>query len=690
MLDKNTELPTQKLQKFIISSRMAKSKNIPVQFEAIIIRETEKAVFVEGKGLIPDGGVCAKCGRKLTHPGSKLIGVGPECLGSWTERDIRLDSITEDDIKYLRSLVTSCEVKTWLPKSMIKNINEIDTTVSIAQKKEDEDFKKVIIQPKKITKKASLFNDELIKIAFDFDRETVDNVKTLSRRRYEPKEKVWYAALTFDNINKLKSFKFDLSEDLKVISDNEFTIKNTNASVPISGLNGELKPFQEEGINFAMSRDGRVIIADEMGLGKTIQALGYLHVCTEKRPAIIVVPASLKENWKQEAEKWIPNVKVKVLYGGKAHNLDKNEDIIVINYDILKGWSKELLKIKPKVLILDEVHNIKNSKAKRTKMVKSIAKKIPHILALSGTPAINRPSELYNAITLIEPKLFSSFFEFGKRYCNAHCNRYGWDYTGASNLDELYEKLKPIMIRRKKADVLTELPDKTYSFVPLNLVNKNEYEVAADDIIGWIKEVKGTHASIKASYAETLVRISTLRQLAVKGALKSSIEWIDNFISSSDQKLVVFAIHREIIDKVMEHYKDIAVKIDGSVPVNERQNVVEKFQTDNNVKIFVGNIKAAGVGLTLTAASNVAFLELPWTPGDLQQAEDRCHRIGQKNAVNVYFLLAKDTIEEDLARLIDSKRKVLNQVLDGNAEIETSNMVSELIDKFNASLTKNF
>lgn len=669
-----SELP--KIQKFVISTKMASEKNIPYTFEAVITRETAKAVFVEGHGLMPMNGTCAKCGRKLTHPGSKILGIGPECLGSWSAREVVLDNLTPEMIQAIKDEVEAVQIKTWLPKSMIKNFDQIDVAIKIVEKKIEEDFgDQVVIIPDK-KRNATAVNNK-IAITFDFDSNTVVNVKTLSKRSYEAETKTWYAAITFDNIKKLREFGFTLSDELKEILKSEFKVKPTNM-VPITGLNGTLMPFQEEGVNFLLARKGRGMINDEMGLGKTVQALGYLHMCKD-RPAIIVVPASLKGNWKNEAEKWLPGVKVRVISGGKIYKLDDNEDIIIINYDILKKWNKELLKINPKIMILDESHSIKNNSAIRTKVTLSMAKKIPSVIALSGTPAINRPAELYNAIKIIEPKMFSSFSEFGLRYCNGHFNGYGWDYSGASNLEELYEKLQTIMIRRKKADVLTDLPDKIYSFVPMELTNEKEYFDAENDFLGYIEDKKGKQAAIKASYAETLVRIASLRQLAVKGALKSSIEWIDNFLDSSDQKIVIFAIHKDVIDMVMEHYGDIAVKIDGSVPVSKRQDIVERFQNDSSVRVFVGNIKAAGVGLTLTASSSVAFLELPWTPGELQQAEDRCHRIGQKDAVNIYYLLAEGTIEEELAQMIDNKKKVLAKVLDGIEDLNEDDMVSELI-----------
>jgi len=167
-----------------------------------------------------------------------------------------------------------------------------------------------------------------------------------------------------------------------------------------------------------------------------------------------------------------------------------------------------------------------------------------------------------------------------------------------------------------------------------------------------------------AAQAETLVRIEALKQLAAKGKIRQAMEWIDNFLEQGG-KLVVFAIHRTIIDLLMERYTNCAVKIDGSVSIEDRQKAVDRFQTDDSVRLFVGNVKAAGVGITLTVSSSVAFLEYPWSPGDMEQAEDRCHRIGQKDSVNIYYLIAQGTIEEQICKLIDSKRLVLNAVLEG-------------------------
>jgi SWI/SNF-related matrix-associated actin-dependent regulator 1 of chromatin subfamily A len=234
------------------------------------------------------------------------------------------------------------------------------------------------------------------------------------------------------------------------------------------------------------------------------------------------------------------------------------------------------------------------------------------------------------------------------------------------------------MIRRLKKDVLQELPDKIYSFVPLELDNENEYLEAEKDFIAWIRKEKGDEAANRIKTAEALVKVEGLKQLSVKGKLKQSIEWIKDFLESGE-KLVVFCTHRFVVDALMNEFKD-AVKVDGGLSANQKQEAVDAFQ-DGDTKLFVGNIQAAGIGLTLTASSNVVFLELDWSPSKHDQASDRCHRIGQKDAVNIYYLLAKDTIEERIAKILDEKRILIDAVLDGK-ETEQDSLLCALINSY--------
>jgi len=526
---------------------------------------------------------------------------------------------------------------------------------------------------------AQIGNTRVIKITFPYDVQLLHHVRSLFGRQWHNQAKCWSAPLSIDNIKQLQEWGFNIDPRLyQAIQESELKTQRA-VSLPTKDFKGELYPFQKQGVEFLEKTNGRALIADEMGLGKTVQALAWLHIHPEKRPAIIVVPASLKLNWKKEAERWLHNPKIEVLQGSNTRKL--RGDVIIINYDILHNWLDPLREINPKVLITDECHYYKSNKAKRTKAVKLLAKAVDHFIALSGTPIVNKPIEAYNALRLINYDLFKNFRHFADRYCNPKWNGFGMSYEGASNTQELHDLLKStVMIRRLKKDVLPELPEKTRSFFPLQLTNQSEYTKADNDLIQFLRETKGNAAARKAIFAEALTRIEVLKQLAVKGKLEEAINWISDFLEV-ENKLVVFATHKFVIDTLIERFKGIAVKIDGSCTPNERQRAVESFQNDANIHLFVGNIQAAGVGITLTASSNVAFLELPWTPGALVQAEDRCHRIGQKDNVNIYYLLATGTIEDTIAALLDRKRKTLDAVLDG-IETDQESLLTELIKQY--------
>jgi SWI/SNF-related matrix-associated actin-dependent regulator of chromatin subfamily A-like protein 1 len=287
------------------------------------------------------------------------------------------------------------------------------------------------------------------------------------------------------------------------------------------------------------------------------------------------------------------------------------------------------------------------------------------VIGLTGTPIVNRPIEAWNILYLINKKALPSWRTYTQRYCAPTFTGFGWDYSGASNTEELHQRLvNSIMLRRCKADVL-DLPKKIRSFIPLPLSNQSEYRAAENDLISYLNQTEGKDAAKRAERSLDLVRISKLRMLAARGKLDQMIEWIGETIE--DHKLVVFAIHREIMDPICEKFKHVMVKIAGDVSEKDRLKAIDQFQTNPKVKLFVGQVQAAGTGITLTAACHVAFLELPWTPGDVLQAEDRCHRIGQDQPVVVYYLLAANTIDEKMAQLIDRKRSVVNAVTDGSS-----------------------
>lgn len=692
------ELPNE-TRLYKITAGFASQKGIPVFFSAKPLIQTEKAAYLYGHGTLESQkvGACARCGRELTHPGSIILGIGPECLKNWGLRDQVLEGLTEQEIKEIRQYIQhNFPVDCWVPKSVIKSGYPIESTEEVQV---PEDHKMLNKKEKQAPAREAFLvkgqksGKDMIKITFPFNYEDLSNVKTLPSRRFHKEGKFWTCPLSIEAVSSLREWGFKIDQAIldweRSLTGNVEEIKQVDIDLPEG-----LYEFQKKGIQFLQQKNGRGLIADEMGLGKTIQALGYLYANPDKRPAVVICPAAVKMNWAREAAKWVKDTQVIVCSGKnpKANEAltffynsttkvnNKNDRLYIINYDILESWTDFFKAVDLKVLITDECHYYKNNKAKRTKAVKKLAKQAEHFIALSGTPIVNRPVEFFNALSSIESGLFPSFWKYAQKYCGAKHNGFGWDFGGATNTEELHETLvNTIMLRRKKADVLKELPAKQRAIVPLEIANRKEYNKVEQDFINWVRETKGKEAAKKASNAEVLGQIEALKQVTIKGKMKAAIDWIKDFIDI-DGKLVVFCTHKATIDSLMEQFSDIAVKVDGST--QDKQAAVDAFQDDENVRLFVGNIKAAGTGITLTTASNVVFLELPWTPGDLEQAADRCHRIGQEaDAITIWHLLAQNTIEEEIVQMLDKKRKVLDQVLDGKQPEEES-LLTELIKKY--------
>jgi len=437
----------------------------------------------------------------------------------------------------------------------------------------------------------------------------------------------------------------------------------------------QLYPFQKETVKFIHRKKGRVLLGHEMGTGKTIITLQYLKERKDLRPVTIICPASLKLNWCDEIKKWLDEDAMVV--AGKSNGF-RFAPITIINYDILRNHYEEI--IKSKVVVLDECSYIKNRKAQRTKIVMSLRNKVPHIIALSGTPIVNRPAEFFNVLNLLAPRLFPNFWVFAHRFCAAKKGYWGWDFTGASNIEELHKlATESCMIRYTKDEVLTELPPKTRSIIPLEIDNRNEYRKAEENIIQWIRENLGDKKAERAMRAETMVQLNVLQRLSVRGKKNSYVEWIEDFIEDDNRKLVVFCTHHETIDGLMERFKDRAVKLDGRDSGEERYRAEYKFKNCKSVQLFIGNVKAAGVGLNLQVTPYVCFLELPWTPGELVQAEDRCHRIGQNEKVIIYYLISRNTIEEKMMAVLESKFQILSAILDGRTAEDGVNLLQSLI-----------
>ena len=446
-----------------------------------------------------------------------------------------------------------------------------------------------------------------------------------------------------------------------------------DAELVLPTLGGTLRPFQKAALAY-IHKIRRVLVADDMGLGKTIEAISALE--TENAyPAVIVCPDHLKSVWKQEIQKWIPLRKLEILNSGAIQIPigDYEPDIYLINYDILSKYLEYFKTLSLKGVVVDESHFVKSPDAKRTQATRILTKDIPLILLLTGTPIINRPKELITQLEILNRlEFFGGKEGFIKQYCNPkrRGRRGERDINGCANPEELNRKLREIcMVRRLKKDVLTELPDKQQTVIPVSITNRREYNRAEKEFFAWIKEMRGDEASFRARKAEQIVQIECLKQLAAKGKLETVIQWITTFLESSDEKLVVFAHHREIIDLLLKAFPDISVTYRGEDAPESRTTAIERFQTDDTIRLFLGSMKTAGTGITLTAASNVAFVELGWTPAEHAQAEDRIHRIGQKNACNVWSFIAEDTIDQKIHELIEKKREVIGGVIDNEKSV---------------------
>jgi SWI/SNF-related matrix-associated actin-dependent regulator 1 of chromatin subfamily A len=444
----------------------------------------------------------------------------------------------------------------------------------------------------------------------------------------------------------------------------------------------KLKPFQKEGVRRIYELRGRALLADEMGLGKTIQTLDWIRRIPKHRPVVVVCPSSVKYSWQSEAMAHF-GIHADVIEGQcKDPKQPLPSEIVIINYDILPSWLKVLQRAKPQVVAIDEAHYIMNLSARRTRAVHALAKKAKSVIATSGTPMTNRPIELWSVLKAVNPNIFPSRQEFAWRYCRPRYTPWGWKYDGASNTEELHRLLrKKVMIRRLKKDVLTELPPVSQRAVPFQLDSYKEYDEAQADFIKWLKKKNPTKAK-KAAKSEALTKIGYLIRLCAKLKLQWTENWIRDFLHGSDEKLVALTMHRFVIDHLREVFRGQVLFIDGRVKGKERHNVVRAFQSNRKYRLMLGNWKAAGVGITLTAASNIAALDLPWTPGDLMQGRDRIHRIGQTKPCTLHYLVALQTIEQKLVKMLQKKTKILNAVLDGHAPASRDvNIFDELLDE---------
>ena len=524
-----------------------------------------------------------------------------------------------------------------------------------------------------------------------------------ARWRWSPEDKAWWTddpakaaklAKFADGVTKRGLEKIAGERTKKLAAS---SAKDSKISVPApEGL--AYMPFQRAGIAFGMSREN-VLIGDEMGLGKTIQAIGLINATKAKR-VLVVCPASLRLNWRNELQKWLTVDREIGIAQGKAY--PTGADIVIINYDIIHSHADALRAEEWDIMIADEIHYCKNEKARRTQYTLGYTKaekkkgqwidtvKVAPIPAkrrvfLTGTPIANRPIELWPIVKALG--VFDNFWGYAKRYCNASQNQWGWDLTGSSNLLELQETLRTeVMLRRLKKDVLTDLPAKMRQVIeiPANGATAHvtaerdawsqweegivdlrvavELAKASDDPAEYDNAVAALRDGLKAAFGE----MSKLRHETAVAKIPHIVDHLTEALESTD-KVVVMAHHRSVIQGLREAL-DVAdiryVSLTGADSLTARQEAVEAFQGDPKVQVFIGSIQAAGVGITLTAASHVIFAELDWVPANLSQAEDRCHRIGQSDSVLIQHLVLEGSLDAVMAKKLVGKQQVIDEAMD--------------------------
>jgi SWI/SNF-related matrix-associated actin-dependent regulator 1 of chromatin subfamily A len=440
-------------------------------------------------------------------------------------------------------------------------------------------------------------------------------------------------------------------------------------------LGGELQPFQWAAVHYALEAR-RTFLADEQGLGKTVEALATLEA-DDAFPAVVICPAAMKLTWAREIAHWLPHRSAAVIQGRSG--TPPRTDITIVNYEIVEAHRETLARRGLKAVVADESHYCKNPHAKRTKAVRRLAESVPDgglRLALTGTPVMNHADEL-----IAQLRVIGRLSEFGS---GASFSR---QFEGELSEERLHWHLRrSCFIRRLKSEVLPQLPAKRQIVVPVALNNESEYRLAEDDVIAWLKtqplELDQLDAKIAATLrAERLAQLTALQRLAARGKLAAATAWIHDFLESGEA-LVVFARHREIQEAVVKRFPD-ALHLLGADSAVARQAAIDAFQRPDGPQLIVCATRAAAQGITLTRASNVCFLELEWTPAIHDQAEDRVHRIGQHDSVSAWYLLAADTIDETMARLIQRKREVVEAVTDGHALPDgglVQGVISELRD----------
>ena len=538
-------------------------------------------------------------------------------------------------------------------------------------------------------------------LSFKYKPSIVDRVRQIPGRRFDGAKKVWivparsrvdlermiYQIRQFENINWVNGTEKkeeDIAYDIPELPD---------LTVP-HNLKIQPYPYQLKGIARGLQLK-RFMNCDEPGLGKTLQSIATINLA-DAFPCLVVCPSSLKINWLREWEKFTD--KKAMILTDKVRDTwtfffqTGMHQVFIVNYESLKkyfvqrikkaeGWTLRDVEFRNSInlfksVIIDESHRCKSASTQQAKFCKGICTGKEWVIELTGTPVVNRPKDLIPQLAILDRMNdFGGYKPFVDRYCSGQ--------REASNLRELNFNLwKYCMFRREKSLVLTDLPDKIRQVNTCEITNRKEYMDAERDLIMYLQKYKDADDDKieKALRGEVMVRINILRQISARGKVRDVIEFVKDF-RENGKKIILFCSLHEVVDQ-LKRYFPTAVSVTGRESPDMKQRAVDAFQNNPKVDIIICSIKAAGVGLTLTASSNVAFVEFPWTYADCCQCEDRAHRIGQKDSVTCYYFLGRRTIDEKVYRIIQEKKNIANAVTGSTEDIEENivDMVARIFD----------
>lgn len=565
------------------------------------------------------------------------------------------------------------------------------------------------------------------RLSFEYNPTLIDLVKRIPTRRWDQSEKVWVISKkgvfpperdarwyveAFANWAVLKRFCSNVARRNET-HDEIFEIPPMKEFVGDHHILPPYTPYsyQLEGVRYALDNN-RCIFGDQPGLGKTLQAICAIvkahkeaAIYGETFPVLVICPAALKVNWKREFKKFA-GIESVILDDSNRMNWerfwelkrpsgDALSPIFIINYESLKKFFIRKVKNTSRFtlnsiefderirifrsVIIDESHKCKSSKTQQSKFVEGICRGKKWIFALSGTPVVNNNTDLIQQLRILgRLEDFGGYKHFVERFCDGP--------KQSSNMKELYYRLRMCcFFRREKKNVLTQLPDKMRQYITCEITNRKEYHDAEDNFIKYLRQYKQADDDkiARAMRGEVMVRMGILKEIAARGKVKAVAEFIHDVIDGGE-KLIMFAYLKEVVMALKSEFPD-AVTVTGSDNTVQKQNAVDRFQNDPECKLIILNYKSGGTGLTLTAASRVGFIEFPWTYSDCEQAEDRAHRNGQKNAVNCYYFLGDKTIDEYMYKVIQTKKDIANEVTGTTTQID-EDIVSNVMNLFSTRL----